>query len=148
MSDNSAATMRGGILTVGVKKGLWTFWMLMKIMVPVYLIVTLLNHTPVLPAIAKFFEPFMGIWRLPGDAALALVLGHVVNLYVAIAVIAAGNWDPASVTVAGVILGVSHSLVMEGAILRQMRAPALVVILMRIILGWGLGYLVALALPG
>ena len=148
MNHNTVSTLRGGVLAVGVKKGLWTFWMLMKIMVPVYIIVTLLNHTPILPAVAKFFEPFMGIWRLPGDAALALVLGHVVNLYVAIAVIAAGNWDPAAVTVAGVILGVSHSLVMEGAILRQMRAPALVVILMRIVLGWTLGYLVALALPG
>jgi hypothetical protein len=148
MNHEMAASMRGGVLVVGVKKGLWTFWMLMKLMVPVYIIVTLLNHTPVLPAIAQFFEPFMGIWQLPGDAALALVLGHFVNLYVAIAVIAAGGWDPASVTVAGVILGVSHSLIMEWAILRQMRAPALAVTLMRVVVGWTLGYLVALALPG
>ena len=148
MNHDTAASLRKGVLAVGVKKGLWTFWMLMKIMVPVYVIVTLLNHTPVLPAIARFFEPFMGIWQLPGDAALALVLGHVVNLYAAIAVIAAGGWDPGAVTVAGVILGVSHSLVMEGAILRKMRAPALVVISMRIVLGWTLGYLVALVLPG
>jgi hypothetical protein len=148
VNHDTTASHRGGVLVAGIKKGLWTFWMLMKIMVPVYIVVTVLNHTPVLPAIAEFFEPFMGIWRLPGDAALALVLGHVVNLYVAIAVIAAGGWDPASITVAGVILGVSHSLVMEGAILRQMRAPALVVILMRIVLGWTLGYIVALALPG
>ena len=148
MNQNTIASLRNGVLAVGIKKGLWTFWMLMRIMVPVYIIVTLLNHTPVLPAVARFFEPFMGIWQLPGDAALALVLGHVVNLYVAIAVIAAGGWDPASVTVAGVILGVSHSLIMEGAILRQMRAPALLLTLMRVIVAWTLGYLVALALPG
>ena len=148
MNHDTIASLRNGVLATGVKKGLWTYWTLIKIMVPVYVIVTLLNHTPVLPAIARIFEPFMDIWQLPGDAALALVLGHVVNLYVAIAVIAAGGWDPASVTVAGVILGVSHSLVMEWAILRQMRAPALILTFMRIIVGWALGYLVALALPG
>jgi hypothetical protein len=145
---NNPAPAGGNVILVGIKKGLWTFWILMKIMVPVYIIVTLLNHTPVLGAIAKFFEPYMGIWRLPGDAALALVLGYVVNLYAAIAVIAAGGWEPASVTIAGVILGVSHSLIMEGAILRQMRAPAALVITMRIVLGLILGYVVAQLMPG
>jgi spore maturation protein SpmB len=145
---NRSAPTGGNVVIVGMKKGLWTFWILMKIMVPVYVIVTLLNHTPALAAIAHFFEPYMGIWRLPGDAALALVLGYVVNLYAAIAVIAAGGWEPASVTIAGVILGVSHSLIMEGAILRQMRAPAALVIIMRVVLGLVLGYVVAQLLPG
>ena len=115
----------------------------MKIMVPVYLVVSILGHTPVLPAVARFFEPFMGIWHLPGEAALALVLGHVVNLYAALAVIAVGGWDPVSVTVAGVILGISHSHVMEGAIFRKMRAPSLLIVSLRIITAWSLGWVVA-----
>ena len=117
-------------------------------MIPVYIIVTVLDHTPILPAIARFFEPFMGIWRLPGEAALAMVIGHFVNLYAALAVIAAGEWDPVAVTVAAVVLGVSHSHLMEGAIFRQMRAPALVLIALRVVVGWTLGWLVALAMPG
>ncbi|HUU45367.1 MAG TPA: nucleoside recognition domain-containing protein [Acidobacteriota bacterium] len=137
-NNHTLATLR-----TGVKKGLATYWMLMKIMIPVYIVVAALQHTPVLPAVARFFEPAMGVWHLPGDAALAMVLGHVVNLYAAVAVIAAGHWNPVAVTIAGVILGVSHNHLMEGAILKKMRAPALVLIVMRIVIGWSLGWLVA-----
>jgi hypothetical protein len=88
----------------------------------------------------------MRIWHLPGDAALAMVLGHFVNLYAAIAVIAIGNWDPIAVTIAGVILGVSHNHLMEAAILRKMQAPALLLTGMRVVVGWSLGWLVAMLL--
>jgi spore maturation protein SpmB len=147
VNNDFLTRVNGNVLVVGAKKGLATFWMLMRIMIPVYIVVALLNHTPVLPAIAHFFEPFMGIWRLPGEAALAMVLGHCVNIYSAVAVIAAGKWDPVAVTVAGVVLGVSHSHIMEAAIFRQMRAPALVLVPLRIIAGWSLGWLVALLFP-
>ncbi|MBI3873297.1 MAG: nucleoside recognition protein [candidate division Zixibacteria bacterium] len=134
------------VLAKGAKKGLHTFWILMRVMIPIYTIVALLGHTPILPAIARFFQPAMGLWHLPGDAALAMVIGHVVNLYAALAVIAAGHWNPTAVTVAGLILGVSHSHLMEAAIFRQMRAPALVLVALRLVLGWTLGWLVGLML--
>lgn len=131
------------VLGHGLKQGLCTFWILMRVMVPVYLAVTILAHTPVLPAIADFFQPAMGLWHLPGDAALAMVIGHFVNLYAALAVIAAGHWNPHAVTVAGVVLGISHSHIMECAIFRKMGAPYLILLAMRLIVGWGLGWVVA-----
>lgn len=147
MNNDFLKRVNGNVLFVGAKKGLETFWMLMRIMIPIYIIVALLNHTPVLPAIARFFEPAMRIWRLPGEAALAIVLGHCVSIYSAVAVIAAGKWNPVAVTVAGVVLGVSHSHLMEAAIFRQMRAPALVLVSLRIVAGWSLGWVVAMLLP-
>jgi len=126
----------------GALKGLKTFWLLMRIMIPVYVIISVLARTPVLGAVANFFKPAMGIWGLPGDAALAMVLGHFVNLYAALAVIAAGHWDPTAVTVAAVILGISHSHIMESAIFRLMRAPYGVLSAIRIVAGWGLGWVV------
>jgi len=116
----------------------------MRVMIPVYVIVTLLGHTPVLPALARFFQPAMAIWHLPGDAALAMVLGHFVNLYSALAVIAAGKWNPAAVTVAAIILGVSHNHILESVILRQMRAPTAVLVALRLVVGWTLGWLVGM----
>ncbi len=115
----------------------------MRVMVPVYITIAILARTPILPAIADFFQPAMGIWRLPGDAALAMVVGHFVNLYAALAVIAAGHWDPAAVTVAAVILGISHSHIMESAIFRLMRAPYGLLAVIRVTAGWGLGWVVA-----
>ncbi|GAB4313910.1 MAG: nucleoside recognition protein [Candidatus Zixiibacteriota bacterium] len=139
MTQSSSAA----VLWVGARKGLSTFWMLMRIMIPVYILVSVLNHTPVLPAMARFFEPYMQFWHLPGEAALAMVLGHFVNIYAALAVIAAAGWDPVAVTVAGVILGISHSHLMEAAIFGQMRAPVMVLVAMRVIVGWSLGWVVA-----
>jgi hypothetical protein len=129
-----------------VKQGLRTFWILMRVMVPVYIIIAILARTPVLPAIADFFQPAMGIWRLPGDAALAMVVGHFVNLYAALAVIAAGQWDPDAVTVAAIILGISHSHLMESAVFRLMRLPYAVLATLRVTAGWGLGWIVAVLL--
>lgn len=142
MSSAAPRSAAWATIRTGTVKGLATYWMLMKIMVPVYVTVALLQHTPVLPAVARFFEPAMEFWHMPGEAALVMVLGHCVNLYAAVAVIATGHWDPASVTVAGVILGVSHNHFMEGAILHKMRAPALLLVGMRIVVGWTLGWVV------
>jgi hypothetical protein len=131
------------ILKRGAGQGLRTFWILMRVMIPVYVGIALLSRTPVLPAIAEFFQPAMGIWHLPGDAALAMVLGHFVNLYAALAVIAAGHWDPTAVSVAAIILGISHSHIMESAIFRLMRMPFGVLATIRVTAGWGLGWIVA-----
>lgn len=131
------------VLRRGAKQGLVTFWILMRVMVPVYVIIAILARTPILPAIAEFFQPAMGIWHLPGDAALAMVVGHFVNLYAALAVIAAGHWSPTAVTIAAIILGISHSHVMESAIFRLMRAPYAVLATIRVTAGWGLGWIVA-----
>jgi hypothetical protein len=134
------------VLQRGVKQGLRTFWILMRVMIPVYIIIAILARTPVLPAIADFFQPAMGIWRLPGDAALAMVVGHFVNLYAALAVIAAGQWDPDAVTVAAIILGISHSHLMESAVFRLMHLPYAVLATLRVTAGWGLGWIVAVLL--
>jgi hypothetical protein len=141
-ADNPSGTT-WPVLWRGVRKGMGTFWLLMRVMIPVYVIVTLLGHTPVLPALARFFQPAMSIWHLPGDAALAMVLGHFVNLYSALAVIAAGKWDATAVTVAAIILGVSHNHILESAILKQMRAPTVLLVALRLVVGWSLGWVVA-----
>ncbi len=139
-TSNSLPTWE--ILKRGARQGLKTFWLLMRVMIPVYVIIAILARTPILPAIADFFQPAMGIWGLPGDAALAMVLGHFVNLYAALAVIAAGHWDPSAVTVAAVILGISHSHIMESAIFRLMNAPYAVLAAVRVTAGWGLGWVI------
>lgn len=142
MSNANSLPTRA-VLIEGMRQGLRTFWILMRVMVPVYVMIAILARTPVLPAIAEFFQPAMGIWGLPGDAALAMVVGHFVNLYAALAVIAAGKWDPTEITIAAIILGISHSHIMESAIFRLMRAPYGVLAALRVGAGWGLGWLVA-----
>ena len=127
----------------GLHKALVSFFMLCRIMIPVYVVMTILGRTPVLPWVADACAPFMKFWGLPGDAAMALVLGMTINIYACIAATAALGLTPAQMTVVGIIIGVSHNQIMEGAILRRMGAPISILVPLRIVGGLGLGWLVA-----
>jgi hypothetical protein len=55
---------------------------------------------------------------LPGEAAMALVLGFFVNLYAAVGILASLGLSSGQVAVCGLMLGICHSLVIESAVLR------------------------------
>ena len=125
---------RHGQITIdGFFRGLESYWILVKIMLPVYFIVTFLKFTPVLPAIANFFSPYMQIFGLPGGAALAIVLGNAVNLYAAMAVIATLGLSSQQVTILAVMLGICHSLPMEVTITQKMGTKYMALMFIRLI---------------
>lgn len=134
------------IFSAGIIRGLITYGVLCKVMVPVYVVVTFLKFTPVLDTIAGWCAPAMRWFGLPGDAALVLVLGNFVNLYAAIAVITSLKVSllltDAHVTILAIMLGISHSQIMETAIVRQMQINAWVVLGMRLIMSLLIGFLV------
>lgn len=103
----------------GLCKGAATTWKLAKVVVPVYVLVTFLKHTPVLPWLTGLCTPLMRYLGLPGEAALALVLGNVLNLYAAVGVITSLALSPREVTILAIMLLISHSLPMEAAVCAQ-----------------------------
>ena len=105
---------------------------MVKIILPVYFIVTFLKFTPILPALANFFAPYMQIFGLPGGAALAIVLGNTVNLYAAIAVIATLKMSTEQVTILAIMLAISHSLPMEVTITQKMGTKYLTILILRL----------------
>lgn len=107
-------------IKTGVKKGIETTWLLAKTIVPVYLFVTILQNTPVIGWITSLFEPLMGIFNLPGEAAIVLVVGNVLNLYAAIGAIKAIELTADQVTVLAIMLSFSHSLLVETAVTRKL----------------------------
>ncbi len=127
----------------GIHKGLQSFWLLCKIMVPVYVIVNVLNATPVLPWIAEQCAPLMDFFGLPGGAATAIVIGMTINIYACVAATAALNLTPEQMTVVAVMIGISHNNIMETAILQKTGAPIKYLLPMRFIAALGLGWLVA-----
>ena len=56
----------------GIRSGFETTWKLGKIVFPITLIITLLQHTPLIDLIVSLFSPIMGWFGLPGDAATSL----------------------------------------------------------------------------
>jgi hypothetical protein len=131
-----------------VKQGFFAFYTLAKVIIPVYIIIAFLKLFHVVDWLAGAFAPFMKFWGLPGEAALVLVSGWTVNLYGAIAALAGLSFTTRQVTIIAIILSISHSLVMETAIVGRMKGRPWVILILRLCAGLSAGALLNLILPG
>lgn len=132
---------------LGFKRGLDVFLQLSVIMIPVYIVTAILKLTPVLDYISGLFQPLMKYIGLPGSSALALVTGTFVNLYAAAAIVAGLDMTSRQLTILALILGFSHSQIMETAIIGKMKARAYLVMPARVMFGLFSGYILHLILP-
>ncbi|PSL42755.1 nucleoside recognition protein [Salsuginibacillus halophilus] len=119
-------------LKQGLLVGLKTTWMLAKIIFPITLIVTVLGYTPALDWLAEQLAPLMSWIGLPGEAAIPLVLGNVLNLYAAIGAILSLDLTIKEVFILAVMLSFSHNLFVESAIAVKLGLRISVVLAVRI----------------
>lgn len=124
----AAAVKRGFI------KGISVTLVLAKIVVPVYVLITFLKHTPAIGIIAAFFEPAMRLMGLPGEASIAIVLGYLTNLYAAIGAIASLNLSPKETTIIALMLLISHAMPMETAVSQKTGVNGLAMLAIRTLL--------------
>jgi len=115
----------------GFNNGLKTLWILSRVLVPVYLVITLIRLTPIIDWIAVLFKPLMFLFGLPGEAAIVLVLGNTLNIYAALGAIASLTLTIKQITILAVMLGFSHSLIVETAIFKKLKVNALIVVSLR-----------------
>jgi len=132
---------------LGFRRGVDVFLQLSAIMIPVYIAIALLKLTPVLDFISGIFQPLMKYVGLPGSSAIALVTGTFVNLYAAAAIVAGLDMTSRQLTILALILGFSHSQIMETAIIGKMKARAYLVTPARVLFGLLAGYILHLILP-
>ena len=125
-----------GIFGRGLKSGLQTTWSLALIVVPVYLVITLLGKTPVLGLIGRIFRPFMELLGLPSEAVMGVVLGNFLNLYAAIGAVTPLQLDQKQMTVFALFLLLSHSLPIEAAVSRMAGVKAWPFVVMRLVVGF------------
>lgn len=121
-------------LKKGLLVGLQTTWTLGKIIFPITLAVTLLQHTPILPWLIKILTPLMGLIGLSGDAAIPLALGNFLNLYAAIGAILTMDLTVKEVFILAVMLSFSHNLIIESAVAAKVGVKLWVVAGVRILL--------------
>ncbi|WP_174614262.1 nucleoside recognition domain-containing protein [Virgibacillus ihumii] len=105
-----------GILFRGLQQGIKVTWALGKVIFPVTLIVTILQHTPVLPWMIEQISPFMALIGLSGEAAVPLVLGNALNLYAGIAAIVSFDFTVKEVFILAVMMSFSHNLFIESTV--------------------------------
>ncbi len=118
-------------IKTGGRKGIETTLMLAKIIIPVYIVVTFLKHTPVLDFIAGKFSPVMSVFGLPGEAAIILVLGNVLNIYAALGAMSAVSLNAAEISIIALMLSFSHSLLIETAVTRKLGVNSWKIVLIR-----------------
>ena len=133
--------------SLGFKQGVQAFLQLSSIMAPVYILTAILKLTPAIDFISNFFEPLMKYLGLPGSSAIALVTGTFVNLYAAAAIIAGLEMSSRELTILALVLGFSHSQIMETAIVGKMKAKPYFVTPLRVIFGLAAGLLLHTVLP-
>ncbi len=107
-----------------LQKALDSAWMILKFVIPIYLLADVLYYYDVLHHVAFLLEPVTRWIGLPPEAALALISGMSLNLYAGIAFAAPLDMSPQQWTVLAVFLGVAHSLVIESAVMKQLGLSA------------------------
>jgi hypothetical protein len=103
----------------GLTNGLKTSFLLLKVIIPVFAVIKVLEHTPVITWISQYCDPLMRFVGLPGEAALAVVTGMFLNFYAAVGIIFALGLTPWQITIVAVILSCCHELVIETAIINK-----------------------------
>ncbi len=126
MSKFFAAVKNGGI------KGLKTVLMLLKVMVPIYLLVVLIKYSPVMPWLEDVASPVMKIFRLPPDAAVPVVTGLFSDEYGVVAALGGFNFSMAAITTIAMIALAAHSIPVEAAVAQKIGLPGGIMALLRI----------------
>ncbi len=116
----------------GLNKGIYTLLELLKIILPVYSFVIILKYTPVLNVLANWASPAMKFFGLPGEAVMILLSGYFLNIYAAIGVAAGLELSVREINILAIMLGISHSLIIETAILKKLKVRASLFFLLRI----------------
>jgi hypothetical protein len=106
-------------LGMGLKAGLQTFWALARVMIPAYGATLVLERLGVIEWLARAARPLMSLLGLPGDAAVPLIVGYVLNIYAAVGSMQALGLSSRQITVLAIAILIGHNLLVEGAVLHK-----------------------------
>ncbi len=102
-----------------LKKSLESIIIILKLIIPIYIIADILYFYNTLSYISFLVEPFTSFIGLPAETSLAIISGIFLNLYAAVAFAAPLDMTPHQWSILAVFLGVCHSLVVESVIMKK-----------------------------
>lgn len=120
---------------------------LLSIMIPVSLGVKILGYFGVLQWIADLIKPFFAYWGLPGESALVMLSGGLLNIYSALAIIGSLDFTMREITIMAIMLLIAHNLIVETAVQKKTGSSPLSMLSVRIITAFLAGYIFNLLLP-
>ena len=119
-------------LSAGFRRGLGTAFFLTKIIVPLSAAVAALQFAGALAVLGRVLAPVMGLFGLPGEAAVALVSGCCVGVYGAIAAASSIPLTAVQTTVLALMVLTAHNLIVESTVQGRSGASGIRMALLRI----------------
>jgi hypothetical protein len=117
---------------------------ILKLVIPIYIIADVLYFYNTLSYVAFLIEPFTSIIGLPAEASLAIISGMFLNLYAAIAFAAPLDLSPHQWSILAVFLGVCHALIVESVIMKKLGIANTYSYLLRFFVGLFLAFLTSI----
>lgn len=111
-------------IKTGFIKAIKTTLVLMKVVLPVYALVVIIKYSPVMPFLQNVFEPAMGLFRLPANAAIPIITGLFTDEYATIAAAVQFDFTGWELTTIAMINLVCHSIPVEYALSKKIGLPA------------------------
>ena len=127
----------------GIIKGLKTALWLYRIVLPIYLIVSIIGYTDFYYFLAEKLEPAMRIFGLPGEAVVPIIVGFFSDEYSVVAAMSPFDFNQAQVTIIAMIVLYCHSLPIETVVAHKIGIPPLKIALFRIVMAVITGIVVA-----
>lgn len=127
-----------------MKISLQSVWIILKLVIPIYIIADILFYYNVLSYVSFIVEPFTSLLGLPPETSLSIISGMFLNVYGAVAFAAPLDLSVHQWSILAVFIGICHSLVVESVIMKKLGFSNLYSYWLRIIAGFIVAFLTAL----
>lgn len=105
---------------------------LLKIIVPVSLAVSLLQHFGIIAMVAPLAAPLFSLIGLPGEAAIVFISSIFLPLYAPIAILATLNLSMRSISILALMCLITHNMIVETAIQKRTGSSAIKMFIIRL----------------
>jgi len=127
-----------------LKKSYASILIILKLIIPIYIIADILFYYNTLSYISFLVEPITASIGLPAEASLSIISGMFLNVYAAIAFAAPLDLSIHQWTILAVFVGICHSLIVESVIMKKIGLSNTYSYLLRIIAGFIVAFLTSI----
>ena len=124
-----------------LKKSLQSIWIILKLIIPIYILADILFYYNTLSYVAFLVEPITTIIGLPPEASLSIISGMFLNVYASIAFAAPLDLTIHQWTILAVFVGICHSLIVESVIMKKLGITNTYSYLLRIVTGFIIAFI-------
>ncbi len=130
--------------TQTMKTSLQSIWIIIKLVIPIYIISDILFYYNTLSYMSFLVEPITTMIGLPAEASLSIISGMFLNVYGAVAFAAPLDLTIHQWTILAVFIGICHALVVEGVIMKKLGISNFYSYSLRIVAGFIVAFITAL----